>query len=65
MIKQIKDVLGDKVKDVQITHRLTDSPTCIVADEQDMGLEMQRILQAAGQKLPATKLFLKLIQNMS
>jgi molecular chaperone HtpG len=40
---------------VQITHRLTDSPACIVADEEDMGLEMQRILQSAGQKLPDSK----------
>ena len=55
MMKQIKDVLGERVKDVQITHRLTDSPACVVADEQDMGLEMQRILQAAGQKLPEAK----------
>lgn len=55
MIKQIKDVLGEKVKDVAITNRLTDSPACIVADEQDMGLEMQRILQAAGQQLPGSK----------
>lgn len=55
MLKQIKDVLGDRVKDVQITHRLTDSPACVVADEQDMGLEMQRILQASGQKLPDSK----------
>ena len=55
MIKQIKEVLGDRVKDVQVTNRLTDSPACIVADEQDMGLEMQRILQSAGQKLPESK----------
>lgn len=55
MLKQIKDVLGEKVKDVTITHRLTDSPACIVADEQDMGLEMQRILQAAGQQVPGAK----------
>jgi molecular chaperone HtpG len=55
MLKQIKDVLGDKVKEVTITNRLTDSPACIVADEQDMGLEMQRILQAAGQQLPGSK----------
>ena len=55
MLKQIKEVLDARVKDVQITHRLTDSPTCIVADEQDMGLEMQRILQSAGQKLPDSK----------
>lgn len=55
MLEQIKKTLGDRVKDVQITHRLTDSPACIVADEHDMGLEMQRILQAAGQKMPASK----------
>lgn len=55
MLKQIKDILGDKVKDVVITHRLTDSPACVVADEQDMGLEMQRILQAAGQNIPLAK----------
>ena len=55
MLKQIKDVLNDRVKDVHITNRLTDSPACVVADEQDMGLEMQRILQASGQKLPDSK----------
>ena len=55
MLKQIKDVLGERVKDVHVTNRLTDSPACVVADENDMGLEMQRILQASGQKLPDTK----------
>jgi len=55
MIEQIKKILKDRVKDVQITHRLTDSPACVVADEHDMGLEMQRILQSAGQKLPESK----------
>ncbi|HHF7347179.1 TPA: molecular chaperone HtpG [Legionella feeleii] len=55
MLKQIKDVLGERVKEVQFTNRLTSSPACIVADEQDMGLEMQRILQAAGQKVSASK----------
>ena len=55
MLKQIKEVLGDKVKEVNITHRLTDSPACVVADENDMGFEMQRILQAAGQQTPGSK----------
>ncbi|MDP3560641.1 MAG: molecular chaperone HtpG [Legionellaceae bacterium] len=55
MLKQIKSILNDRVKDVQLTNRLTDSPACIVADENDMGLEMQRILQAAGQQLPGSK----------
>lgn len=55
LIKHIKSVLNDRVKDVLLTNRLTDSPACVVADEQDMGLEMQRILQAAGQQIPVSK----------
>lgn len=55
MLEQIKGVLGDRVKDVQMTHRLTNSPACVVADEHDMGFEMQRILQSAGQTMPASK----------
>lgn len=55
MLEQIKDLLKDKIKEVQLTTRLTDSPACIVADEKDMGLEMQRILQAAGQSIPDSK----------
>ncbi|PJD93883.1 MAG: molecular chaperone HtpG [Legionella sp.] len=55
MLTQIKTILEDRIKDVQLTNRLTDSPACIVADENDMGLEMQRILQAAGQQIPVSK----------
>lgn len=55
MLKQIQNILGERVKSVEFTHRLTDSPVCVVADEQDMGLEMQRILQAAGQQAPLSK----------
>jgi molecular chaperone HtpG len=55
ILNHIKKVLENKVKEVVLTNRLTDSPACIVADEQDMNLEMQRILQAAGQQLPASK----------
>jgi molecular chaperone HtpG len=54
-IKQIKETLGDSIKDARVTHRLTDSPACIVADEHDMGREMQRLLQAAGQEVPQSK----------
>ncbi|MDF1678580.1 MAG: molecular chaperone HtpG [Legionellaceae bacterium] len=52
MLKQMQDILNARVKEVRITHRLTDSPACVVADENDMGLEMQRILQSAGQAAP-------------
>ncbi|KTD68037.1 MULTISPECIES: molecular chaperone HtpG [Legionella] len=55
LLKHIKKVLDLRVKEVLVTNRLTDSPACIVADEQDMGLEMQRILQAAGQQVPVSK----------
>lgn len=55
MLKQIKEILGERIKEAALTNRLTDSPACIVADEQDMGLEMQRILQAAGQQVPGAK----------
>ncbi len=55
ILEHMKKVLGDRIKEVRITHRLTDSPACVIADDQDMGLEMQRILQAAGQKIPEIK----------
>lgn len=55
MLKHIKEVLGERVKEVTVTNRLTQSPACIVADENDMGFEMQRILQSAGQQVPGSK----------
>jgi molecular chaperone HtpG len=55
LIDKIKATLGDKVKDVRVTHRLTDSPSCIVADEHDLGGNLARILKAAGQKAPESK----------
>ncbi|KTD64097.1 molecular chaperone HtpG [Legionella spiritensis] len=55
VLKHIKEILGERVKEVQVTNRLTDSPACIISDEDDMGLEMQRILQASGQKIPEVK----------
>lgn len=60
VLEHMQKILGEKVKRVQFTHRLTDSPACVVADEQDMGLELQRILQAAGQKVPASQPILEL-----
>lgn len=55
IIKHIKTILNERVKDVVLTHRLTNSPACVIADENDMGMEMQRILQSAGQKVPVSK----------
>jgi len=55
VINQVKEILGEQVKDVRLTHRLTDSPACVVVDENDMGVHMQRILEAAGQQAPEVK----------
>ncbi|MDP3559847.1 MAG: molecular chaperone HtpG [Legionellaceae bacterium] len=55
MREHIKKILGERVNEVQWTQRLTDSPACVVVGEQDMGFEMQRILQSAGHKLPEVK----------
>jgi molecular chaperone HtpG len=50
LIKKIKDVLGDLVKDVKASTRLSDSPSCIVADENDPTVQMQHLFKAMGQK---------------
>jgi molecular chaperone HtpG len=63
LIEKIKTELGDKVKDVRVTHRLTDSPSCLVADEHDLGGNLARILKAAGQKAPASKPILEINPN--
>jgi molecular chaperone HtpG len=60
LLDKVKATLGDKVKDVRVTHRLTDSPSCIVADEYDIGGNLQRILKAAGQQAPASKPILEI-----
>jgi len=55
LLTQIKELLKDQVDDVRVTNRLTDSPACLVVGEQDMGAQMRRIMEAAGQSLPESK----------
>jgi molecular chaperone HtpG len=55
LLERIKKSLGERVKEVRVTHRLTESPVCLVADEHDMGMHLERLLKAAGQKVPGTK----------
>ncbi len=55
VIKHLKEVLGDKVEEVRVSHRLTDSPSCIVLNEQDMALYMQNLMKQAGHEMPASK----------
>jgi len=51
VIAQIKEVLGDKVSDVRLSHRLTESPACLVANVYGMSLNMERIMKDAGQMM--------------
>lgn len=55
LVERVKTTLGDKVKDVRITHRLTDSPACLVADSNDMSANLERMLKAAGQEVGGSK----------
>ena len=52
LVERMKEALKDKAKDVRLTFRLTDSPSCLVADEGDMSGYLQRMLKAAGQNAP-------------
>ncbi len=62
-IEKMKTVLGNKVKDVRVTVRLTDSPSCLIADEKDLSGNLQRMLKAAGQKVPNMKPILEINPN--
>ncbi|MDH5299973.1 MAG: molecular chaperone HtpG [Gammaproteobacteria bacterium] len=54
VVKRLQTALGDKVKEVRVTHRLTNSPTCLVVQEQDMAANLQRMLKAAGHAVPTS-----------
>jgi len=60
LVAKVKEALGERVKDVRVTLRLTDSPSCLVADEHDMSAHLQRLLKSAGQKLPESRPILEL-----
>lgn len=54
-IKRFKELLGDKVKEVRVSQRLTESAACLVLEDQDMALHMQRLLKAAGHDAPSVQ----------
>ena len=60
LIEKIKTSLGGRVKDVKVTHRLTDSPSCLVVGENDISGNLERILKAAGQNTPDVKPILEI-----
>ena len=55
LLERIQAVLKDRASEVRVTHRLTDSPACLVSEEHGMSTNMERMLKAAGQEVPASK----------
>ncbi|MBE0509142.1 MAG: molecular chaperone HtpG [Gammaproteobacteria bacterium] len=60
LLKQVKETLGEKVKEVRLTHRLTNSPACLVTGEHEMSANLERILKSVGQDAPSIKPILEL-----
>lgn len=57
---KIKKALGERIKDAVLSKRLSDSPSCIVVDENDPGIQMERMMRAMGQAAPAVKPILEI-----
>ena len=60
LVEKMKTALADKAKDVRVTFRLTDSPACLVADENELSGNLMRMLKAAGQNAPESKPILEI-----
>jgi molecular chaperone HtpG len=60
LVARVKESLADRVKEVRVSHRLTDSASCLIADEHDVTGNLARILKAAGQSAPEVKPILEL-----
>jgi molecular chaperone HtpG len=60
VVAKLKDLLGERVRDVRVSERLTESPACVVVDDHDMGLAMQCLLRQAGHDVPSSKPILEI-----
>ena len=60
MVERVKELLKEQVEDVRVTHRLTESPACVVLKDGEMGEQMRQIMAAAGQEIPEAKPVLEL-----
>lgn len=60
VVERVRKVLGERVAQVRPSQRLTDSPACLIVPEHEMGAQMRRLLQAAGQELPESKPILEI-----
>lgn len=59
-VDRVKTLLGDRVKDVRLTHRLTDTPAIVITDADEMSTQMAKLFAAAGQEAPAVKYIFEL-----
>lgn len=59
-LEKMQDVLGERVREIRLSHRLTDSPSCIVLDEQDMAVHLQHMLKQAGHEVPESRPILEI-----
>jgi len=55
LLERMQKALGDRVKEVRVSHRLTESPSCLVVEENDMAVSLQKLLRQAGHSVPAVK----------
>ncbi|NNG12692.1 MAG: molecular chaperone HtpG [Halobacteria archaeon] len=60
LVERMQAVLEERVKEVRVSRRLTDSPSCLVTDENEMAVHMQRMLKQAGHAVPATRPILEI-----
>lgn len=60
LVEKMQNCLGDTVKEVRVSERLTDSPSCLVSDKNDLSLHMKQLLQSMGQNLPSSQLILEI-----
>jgi len=60
LLKRLKEVLGEQVKDIRLSHRLTTSPACLVREQNDMGPQLERLLKSVGQEVAEVKPILEI-----
>ncbi len=60
LVKRIQDALGEDVKEVRVSHRLTDSPSCLVLETHEMPIHLQQVMKQAGHQLPESKPILEI-----
>lgn len=60
LLKHLREVLGEQVKDIRISHRLTSSPACLVREQNDMGPQLERLLKSVGQEVAEVKPILEI-----